>query len=56
MIIDEKSVKKIINEIGVSPSKDYGQNFLIVPSICEKIVNLLNIGDDVQYYKKVTIV
>lgn len=46
MIIDEKSVKKIINEIGIAPNKDYGQNFLIVPSICEKIVNLLNIGDD----------
>lgn len=46
MIIDEKIVREIIKEIGINPNKDYGQNFLIVPSTSEKIVDLLNVNKD----------
>ncbi|MGM9873566.1 MAG: 16S rRNA (adenine(1518)-N(6)/adenine(1519)-N(6))-dimethyltransferase RsmA [Bacilli bacterium] len=46
MIIDEKNIKEIIKEIGIVPSKDYGQNFLVVPSICQKIVDLLNVDKE----------
>lgn len=46
MKINISNVKHILNEIGVVPSKDYGQNFLIDENIASKIVSLLDIKDD----------
>ena len=44
MIIDRSNISEIVNKTGIKPDKDYGQNFLIEPLICERIVNSLEIG------------
>lgn len=46
MIISRENIFDIVNKCGLKPDKDYGQNFLLEPSICEKIVNSLNINDN----------
>ncbi|MCD8204244.1 MAG: 16S rRNA (adenine(1518)-N(6)/adenine(1519)-N(6))-dimethyltransferase RsmA [Coprobacillus sp.] len=43
MEINNKNIKSILSEIGVTPDINYGQNFLIDPEIASKIVELLNI-------------
>lgn len=46
MEINRLNVNDIVNKSGLKPDKDYGQNYLIEPSICEKIVDLLDIKHD----------
>ena len=43
MEINRSNVYEIVNKADLKPDKDYGQNFLIEPQICERIVNALNI-------------
>ncbi len=46
MEISNKNIKSILNEIGVTPDINYGQNFLIEPDTAKRIVSLLNIQND----------
>ena len=46
MEINKSNVIEIVTKAGLKPDKDYGQNFLIEPSICSKIVDALNINKD----------
>ena len=46
MQIDRTNIFDIINKCNVRPDKDYGQNFLVEPSICEKIVSFINIEQE----------
>lgn len=41
MEINKSNVFTLLNIVGAKPSKDYGQNFLIEPTICERISNCL---------------
>lgn len=43
MEINRNNISKIMAEYYVQPDKDYGQNFLVEPEICQKIVSLLDI-------------
>ena len=45
MEINRSNVFEIVNKADLRPDKDYGQNFLVEPEICEKIVNFLNTED-----------
>ena len=49
MEINRSNILEIVNKSNAKPDKDYGQNFLIEPDICKKIVSLLEIkqGDNV---------
>jgi len=44
--INRDNIKEIIEKCGTKPDKDYGQNFLIEPTISEKIVEALDIQKD----------
>ena len=46
MEINRSNVFEIIEKSGLKPDKDYGQNYLLDVSICEKIVNQLDINKD----------
>ncbi len=46
MIIDSTTIKEIFKTLNISANKNLGQNFLINPSISEKIVNLLDVKDN----------
>ena len=46
MEINRKNVMEIIEKSGLKPDKDYGQNFLLEPDVCKKIVDLLEISSD----------
>ena len=46
MEINRSNVFEIANKADLKPDKDYGQNFLIEPQICERIVSSLNIDDN----------
>ena len=46
MEINKSNVIEIVTKAGLKPDKDYGQNFLIEPSICSKIVDALNVNKD----------
>lgn len=46
MEINRSNVFEIANKADLKPDKDYGQNFLIEPQVCERIVNALNIQDN----------
>lgn len=46
MEINRNNIGKIMLEYYVQPDKDYGQNFLVEPEICQKIVDLLDIKED----------
>ena len=46
MEINRSNINELVNKCNVRPDKDYGQNFLIEPQICERIVNALNISDN----------
>lgn len=41
MEINRSNIMEILRTIGAKPSKDLGQNFLVEPSICEKISDVL---------------
>ena len=43
MEINRNNVIEIIKKSGLEPDKDYGQNYLLEPNICEKIVSFLQI-------------
>lgn len=45
MEINRNNVIEIIKKSGLEPEKDYGQNYLLEPSICEKIVSLLDVKE-----------
>ena len=42
--VDRSSIKYLMEIASISPSKDKGQNFLVEPLICEKIVKLAKIS------------
>lgn len=46
MEINRSNVFEIVNKANLKPDKDYGQNFLVEPQVCEKIVDALNLRDD----------
>ena len=46
MEINRDNVLEICRKSDIHPSKDYGQNFLIEPDACERIVDLLDIQKD----------
>ena len=46
MEINRKNVMEIIEKSGLKPDKDYGQNFLLEPDVCKKIIDLLEISND----------
>ena len=45
MEINRSNIFEIVNKADLKPDKDYGQNFLVEPEICEKIVNFLSIKE-----------
>ena len=45
MEINRNNVFEIIEKSGLKPDKDYGQNYLLDVSICQRIVEQLNIQD-----------
>ena len=46
MEINRTNVIEIVNSFGVKPDKDYGQNYLIDPQICSKIVQNFTFFDN----------
>ena len=46
MEINRSNVFEIVNKADLKPDKDYGQNFLVEPVICSKIVNFLNVENE----------
>ena len=46
MEINRDNVFEIITKSGLKPDKDYGQNYLLDVSICERITNLLGAQDN----------
>ena len=46
MEINRNNIMEIVNKSNAHPDKDYGQNFLIDPTISEHIVNLLDIQNN----------
>ena len=46
MEINRSNIFEIVNKADVKPDKDYGQNFLVEPELCERIVNFLAAKDD----------
>lgn len=45
MEINRSNIMEIVNKTSIKPSKDYGQNFLIEPSISARIVDALKINN-----------
>ena len=43
MEINRSNINEIVFKSNARPDKDYGQNFLVEPDICERIVNALDI-------------
>ena len=46
MEINRSNIFEIVNKADLRPDRDYGQNFLVEPQICEKIVDALNINEE----------
>ena len=46
MEINRSNVFEIANKADLKPDKNYGQNFLIEPQVCERIVDALEIQDN----------
>ena len=46
MEINRQNISEIVNKADLKPDKDYGQNFLVEPQICERIVNALDIEEN----------
>ena len=49
MEINRSNITEIIEKSGLKPDKDYGQKYLLEPSICQRIVDLL----EIQHEEKV---
>lgn len=45
MEINRSNINEIVTKASLRPDKDYGQNFLVEPVVCQKIVDALNIQD-----------
>ena len=45
MEINRSNIFEIVNKADLKPDKDYGQNFLVEPGVCERIVDALNIEE-----------
>ena len=45
MEINRSNIFEIVNKADLKPDKDYGQNFLVEPDICKRIVDALKIED-----------
>ena len=45
MEINRSNILDIVNNSNARPDKDYGQNFLVEPEVCKKIVNVLDIQE-----------
>ena len=45
MEINRNNIFEIVNKANLKPDKDYGQNFLVEPDICKRIVDSLNIDE-----------
>lgn len=45
MEINRSNIFEIVNKANLKPDKDYGQNFLVEPDICKRIVDALNIDE-----------
>ncbi len=45
MEINRSNINEIVTKASLRPDKDYGQNFLVEPVICQKIVDALNIQE-----------
>ena len=45
MEINRSNIFEIVNKTNLKPDKDYGQNFLVEPDICKRIVDALNIDE-----------
>lgn len=45
MEINRSNVFEIVEKASLKPDKDYGQNFLVEPQLCERIVDALEIQD-----------
>lgn len=43
MEINRSNIMEIVNNSNARPDKDYGQNFLVEPDVCKRIVNSLDI-------------
>ena len=46
MEINRSNVFEIVEKASLKPDKDYGQNFLVEPQLCERIVNALDIQEN----------
>ena len=46
MEINRSNIMDIVNNSNARPDKDYGQNFLVEPQVCERIVGALSIQTD----------
>lgn len=46
MEINRSNILGIVNNSNARPDKDYGQNFLVEPEVCKRIVNALDINND----------
>ena len=46
MEINRTNVNEVVFKSGLKPDKDYGQNYLIEPVVCQKITDLLDIKED----------
>ena len=46
MEINRSNILDIVNNSNARPDKDYGQNFLVEPEVCKKIVSALDIQQD----------
>lgn len=45
MEINRSTILEIVRKCNIRPDKDYGQNFLLEPDICKKIVDALNVNE-----------
>ncbi len=46
MEINRSNILEIVNNSNARPDKDYGQNFLVEPEVCKKIVYALDVQND----------
>lgn len=46
MEINRSNILEIVNKSNARPDKDYGQNFLVEPVICQKIVDSLDVQEN----------
>ena len=53
MEINRNNINEIVRKSGANPSKDYGQNFLIEPTLASQIVGALDMEAIVRILSKV---